>query len=73
MKSEIMNDPKVKLDYPCLKIYQFDGEKTIVLFNDEKAGVVVYSNNDNDNLGDYSTTWAENDFENFNGKLELFN
>lgn len=57
-------------DYPVLKIYKDTG--SIVLFSSKGKGICVVAG-EGDKLGEYSTLWLEEFFENFHGKVTLEN
>ena len=72
MKSYINNSTS----YPCLKIASADADDSqqfIVLFVSECKGVVVHDPHNVHGLGDYCDSWAEEDFELFNGQVTLEN
>jgi len=58
-------------EYPKLMIHE-NGE-FIVLFNDLVSGVVVESSGREWNVGESSTTWAQQSFKLYNGVVELRN
>lgn len=73
MTSKIIEQPKeVKPEYPCLKINKTN--KRVVLFTEKNTGFqVACETYENDNIGFFSNTWAEDMYSSFTGKLELSN
>lgn len=59
------------IKYPCLMIS--NDRLIIVLMIDNEIGTVVYSNDDNYNIGYYDEDWDMEELEIYNGKLELSN
>lgn len=57
MESRIIETPVDKAEYPCLK--KHCNLKFIVLFIDKTKGTVVYSNNDDFTVGEYSNNWSD--------------
>ena len=63
MKSVIKtNDLKGKIKYPCLMTAHGDLGAMVVLFNDHRCGVVVYSERGLYPTGYYSKTWGMSGF-----------
>jgi len=74
MKSTINEqNTKTKSEYPCLKVIEVNGLKTVVLFEAPQSGVCVYSNNRNNEFFEKSTMWSESAFKPFNGTVTLSN
>ena len=76
MQSKIKGETKVqKSEYPCLKVSRSDvsEREQVVLFTDPNEGFVVYSTDLERQVGDYSKSWVEYNFEPFNGTIELSN
>lgn len=69
MKS-VVTSKGVDRSYPCLMKLKVSW--LIVLFNNEKCGVVV-SPDENTQTGDYSEHWKINVFEPFHGSITLSN
>ena len=74
MTSRITKD-QGKGGYPVLKQFINDtGWKCVVLFTKENTGFVVFHNTNGEwALGEYCDNWAESDFTDFHGTVELRN
>lgn len=68
MKTKIERNSDKK--YPCLKISRTG---CVVLFQRAKTGSVIHENDDYYGIGQHSSSWAEQDFEPFNGQVILEN
>lgn len=64
-----ISEEKKTNNYPKLMT---DGE-VIILCRAHEEGVVVYSENDDYSLGDWSNGWSMTHFRDYNGKLTLSN
>jgi hypothetical protein len=76
MKSELKNNNVIENVYPYLGKFPKDSEKSvIVLFTRKSTGTVIFSsfNAFKNKVGEFSDTWVESDFENFNGEVILKN
>lgn len=69
VKSEISN-PSVDFKYPGLYVNRW---KTVVLFSEPKAGVVVHAGNGLIKVGEYSDEWLMDLFTPFTGTVTLSN
>jgi len=67
--------PQTKPAYPCLKITKPDlpGYRTIIMFTKQYSGVVVWrSGRFQYQIGVYSETWDEPNFEPYHGSITLY-
>jgi len=72
MKVEIKEkEVKTSINYPYLGVHY--GKEFIVLFTEKATGFVVQSRIDTRPIGYYISTWAEYQFESFNGTITLSN
>lgn len=65
-------ETEIRKKYPCLMEIGLPSEKIIVLFYEEKCGIVV-NNNPHYQIGHYDNVWCESDFKPFSGKVILSN
>ena len=70
IKSRTELEPKVN-QYPCLKICSGDSE--VVLFAEPKKGIIVAIGTSHYKVGYYSSTWIEERFKVYEGKVILEN
>lgn len=70
MKSKIKS-PEV--NYPKLKGYGSKLGFLVVLFTSRGIGTCVYTTMEDGVVGEYSNIWGEDDFQDFNGTIELSN
>lgn len=72
MKSEILESNQVKFEYPQLR--QHNTRKSmVVLFTNEKSGVVVATDDETRPLGMRRKDWIEDSFIPLNGSVILSN
>ena len=67
------NDLKGEIKYPCLMTTHSRILSIVVLFNDRRCGVVVYSEWKFQPIGFYSEEWVMSGFTPFDGTIELSN
>lgn len=68
----IKHDEKCEY-YPVLKCVKESKGFYVVFFNEEKQGIVVYSENKDFPVGRISDIWQEHKFKDFDGSVELHN
>ena len=74
MKSIIKNGEGATNSYPCLKVATNVKGKIVVLFSEPSTGTIIWSDRENQPVGEFSEDWAEKDcFLPFNGTIELSN
>lgn len=64
-----------KITYPCLREYD-NLDKTgecIVFFHKEQCGIVVYTENSDNPVGEYNTEWYMPSFKPYKGGINIFN
>ena len=74
MKSIIKNGEGTTNNYPCLKEATNRRGEIVVLFSEPEKGTIIWSDRQNQPVGEFSEDWAEKDcFLPFNGTIELSN
>ena len=69
----VINEKETKSRYPYLGVLKSDKSVLVLFSGDSKGTVLVSSNDDWENIGEYRERWAEDRFTPFTGSITLSN
>lgn len=69
----VINENETKSRYPYLGVLKSDKSVLVLFSGDSKGTVLVSSNDDWENIGEYGERWAEDKFTPFTGSITLSN